>query len=526
MRGSGESSLAIWTAFDTETTATTRHLKHVLKIAWLRRRDETLSWATVGSSVVGGTDIVKGAADLTKADIFDYYDETDYVLSMEYERFLNEPLGGIALAQADISLDNTSLRFTPNKNATIGTALMPNRPIKLFLGFRVDGQDKVLQMFEGLTWQPEETKLERTCEIHAFDFIQYMFQYKLESTIYINQRSDEIIKDILDTIGFSTDQYELDTGLNTIGYAWFSKNDTAGERIRKICEAEEAVFYQDEEGILRFENRRHFSQSPHDTVQWTFDDNDILDWQVDKNVDIINRCVVKANPRTVQTTMEVWRDGIVEEVERGETKTIWASFENPCTSFTAPVATTDYVANSSYDGSGADMTSDISISFTGFTTSAKFEITNNGKQKAYLTLLRLRGTPATVTSAIEQSYEDSDSIETYEEKQFIIENDFIDSNEFARYLARAIVEKYKKPLRRVKILVRGVPHLQLRDKVNVYDRDLGTYKEYRVMGIHGQLKPGEFLQWLTLREVTDKEADSWAIVGTTQVGATDEFVGI
>jgi hypothetical protein len=522
MLGSGISSAAIWTAFDTITTATVRKLKHSLKIAWKRIEDAGATFAVVGTSIVGGIDFVQGQSSIiTKPDVFSYDDETEKAMKIEYDREVDEPLGGISLAQADITLDNTDLRFTPNQSQTIGTAILPNRPLQVHLGFEVSSQDKTVPVFKGLSDMPREDKLRRICEVHCYDYLKYLNQYPLESTIYTDQRSDQIILDILTTVGFGSSQYELDTGLNTIGFAWFEKGETAGERIKKICEAEEANFYQDEEGILRFENRRHFAVSPHTDIVWTFNEDDILSWEEDHTVSIINKCIVKAEPREVSDLDEIWRDGIAEEVGSRDTLTIWANFENPCSALTDPVATTDYLANTAIDGSGSDITSGVSIVMTAFAQSAKLEITNSGASTAYLTLLRLRGTPALITSPVKQTYEDTDSISKYEEHQLEIVNDFIANDSFAYYLARAIVRKYKDPLRRARIRVRGVPHLQLKDKVRVYDQDLGTYKNYRVMKIRGQMTPGSFEQTITLREITTGEVDGWAIVGTSAVEGYD-----
>ncbi len=142
MLGSGISSEAIWTPFDSITTATIRPVRARVYVSWTRQASVT-NYAVVGSSVVGGTDIVQGSGDLgiNEADQFDYFDETDNVIRIEYERHLIEPLGGFSMAIADVVLDNTSLRFTPNYNATIGTALRPNRPLKLFIGFKSDSVD-------------------------------------------------------------------------------------------------------------------------------------------------------------------------------------------------------------------------------------------------------------------------------------------------------------------------------------------------------------------------------------------------
>src|SRR3990172_3475356 len=149
MQGSGESSLSIWTAFDTITTASVRVLKHVVRVAWTRLQDAAATFAVVGTSVVAGIDIVQGQDSvITKPDIFDYFDETSRAVQIEYEREVIEPLGGVALAQADVLFENTDLRFTPNQNATIGTALRPNRPVNIHVGFEVLGQSKTIVVFK------------------------------------------------------------------------------------------------------------------------------------------------------------------------------------------------------------------------------------------------------------------------------------------------------------------------------------------------------------------------------------------
>jgi len=500
-------------------TAIVRKLAHVLRISWTRGKDENAAFAVVGSSVVGGIDIIKGVESaVTKPDYFDYLDESENALRIEYDRWIDEPQGGIALALADVLLDNTDLRFTPNQDSTIGTAILPNRPLKADIGFDVLSQQKTVPVFKGLTKTPTESKENRTLAIPCIDYIKFMDDYPLESTIYTDQRSDQIIADILDTVGFSTDQYDLDTGLDIIGFAWFKKGETAGERIRRICEAEEGFFYQDEKGMVRFENRRHYRVAPHQTRQWTFDTDDILHWEELQSVEIINRCVVKGEPREVAGTKEIWRLGAVMELDHAESRTEWADFEDPVTTITNPVASTDYFANSEEDGSGDDVTSDVTVVITKFAKSAKLVITNASGGKAYITFFKLRGTPAEITHEVNEYYEDSDSIEKYGRKEYVIRNDFIDSRSFAYYLASAIVAKYKEPKKRLRLTVRGCPHFQLKDKVAVIDADQGDLDtDYRIMRIRGVLAPGEFRQIIDLREITDEEADCWAIVGSSTV---------
>ncbi len=507
MQSRGVSSEAIWTAFDSVTTATVRKVVGLVWVAWTRIANVT-NYATVGSSVINGTDILAGndVSTINNADAFDYFDESDRVIRIEYERSLLEPLGGMSIALADVLLDNTDLRFTPDKNSTIGTALRPNRPLKIFIGFNVQGQDKVISMIEGLTLQPKEDKMRRTVTLSAYDYLQWLNQKPQETAIYQNQRSDEIIADILSRAGVGSSSYALDQGLNTIGFAWFEKGQTAGNRIRKLVEAEEGVFYQDENGILRFENRDKYSQSPHNAAVWTIDSDDILDWKQDYSSRIINRVIVSGKPRSVKGEAEIWKDGVEEEIAAGATLEIWANFEDPVSDITAPVSGTDYEAHTATGGAGADITSDIAIVTTEFTKSAKLEITNNNASPAFVNLLKLRGLPATVDYEIQQVFEDTDSIADYNEQQITVDNEYIDDPGFAANMAQNIVRRSKTPNERIIITVKGIPQLQLRDQVRVYDQDIEGYKNYRVLKIQGVLENGAFTQNLYLRKITNNES--------------------
>lgn len=526
MQGKTQSSESIWTAFNNITTASSRQLKWLLKIAW-NRVTNSGAFATVGSSIVGGSNVVKGLdAISTGPDLFNYFDETARAIRIEYDRSVEEPLGGIAKCIADFQLDNTDQRFTPNNNATIGTAILPNRPIQAAIGFFVNPVDKTVYVFKGLTKQPRENKLNRTVDITAFDYLEYLNDFALTAEFYTDQTSDEIIAAILADAGISTNQYDLDEGLNTIGFAYFEQGQTALSRIRLICEAEGAIFFQDETGIIRFENRRHNREAPHSTPVWDLDPDDVVLWEIDQTFQIINKVVITVQPRMVEASQEVWRAAEELEVAGGETKTIFAEFSDPVTAITSPVSTTDYTAFSQTAGAGSNLTSSISVVATLFTNTTKLEITNSGSDKAFVNLMKIRGTPAVVTGGFIETYEDTDSIAKYQRQQLNISNPYIDTASFAAYIAKMIVLKYKEPLSRIRIRVQGIPQLQLNDMVRLKEPDLLTYTNYRVVRIQGVLEEGLFYQDLTLREVTTSETDAWAVVGITQVGSTTEFVGI
>lgn len=506
MLGSGISSLAIWTPFDSTTTATVRTLKARVLVAWTRVQTVN-SFAIIGTSLIGGTDIVQGVGDnvLNNADLYQYFDETARVLRIEYERHLIEPLGGAAIAMATILLDNNDLRFTPNYNATIGTALKPNRPIKIFIGFDVGGQEVTVPIIEALSLQPKEDKNARTLTIQAQDFVSFLDGIPQDTAVYQDKRTDQIIADILASAGIGSSNYTLDAGINTPAFVGFGVGDYVGTSIKQLVEAEEGIFYQDEQGQFRFDNRLKSASAPYTVVQWTINPEDILEWEVQDSSQIINHMLISGKPRSVKGEVEIWRDGVEEIILPNQSLTIWAQFNDPVTTIAAPEATLDFQAFNQTAGAGSDVTAHLSFSVTSFSTTAKIVITNSGSDTAYLNLFRLRGTPATVDFDISETYEDGTSVSLYNVQQQQITNNFIQSADFAKTLAKNIVNRYKDPTDILQLKIRGVPQLQLRDKVQVKDPDLGTYKDYRIIGIAGVFEPGSFTQTLTLRLITSAE---------------------
>lgn len=507
MLGSGNSSLSIWTPFDSITTATIRPLRARCLVAWTRQQVVN-NFAIVGTSIIGGTDVVQGVGDnvLNNADLYQYFDETNNVIRLEYERHLIEPLGGVAIANCVVTLDNTDLRYTPDYSATIGTAIKPNRPIKLFIGFLVNGQEVTIPVIEALSLQPKEDKLARTVTIQANDFIASLDQLPQETSVYVDQRTDQIIQDILSRAGIGSSNYQLDQGINTPGFAGFGIGDFAGESIRKLCEAEEGWFYVDETGKYRFDNRFKNKYSPYNSSVWTIEPEDVVEWQIQESSQIINHAIIKGQPRSVKGVVEVWRDGTEEEVVPGGSLVITAQFQDPVSVVEAPESLLDYQALDHPNGAGSDITSSVTVSVVAYTTTAQITLTNNHPSSvAHFWYLKLRGTPATVDYKIEQVYEDTGSANTYNRQEHTLTNDFIQSPDFAAQLAHDIVNRYKDPCAVLQLKVRGIPQLQLRDNILIQEPDLKTYKNYRLIAIQGVFEPGSFIQTLTLREITPNE---------------------
>lgn len=240
-------------------------------ISWLKTYAGA-DWFSIGISTIGGNDVIKGTGSVvSEADNYAYYDESDYLMSLEYDRWFEEPVFSISRGLCDIILDNNDDRFTPGVDATIGDYIKPRRPLRAYAGFKIAGVDIMPQIFVGTIVEfPKVDNQAKTATIHAIDFTEVLWNMTVEqNALFENKRTDELIEELLTTnVGLSIGQYLLDTGTVTIPFAFFEKGQKIGDIISKLCEAEQATFYVDEHGIFHFEIRTHWNNLPHTNMKF------------------------------------------------------------------------------------------------------------------------------------------------------------------------------------------------------------------------------------------------------------------
>jgi hypothetical protein len=317
--------------------------------------------------------------------------------------------------------------------------------------------------------------------------------------------------------------------LQIIPTAWFAGN-TALYEIKVACEAEGARFFSDENGNLYFQNRQFYNLTDSYKVSsWEFNFNRLFDHELPmRENEIINKVLVKIKPRVIVSEKEIWNYSFTPSIEASETKTVWAEFTDPCPTTAAgivePVATTDYTANTQEDGEGDDKTAQIDIDITKFATSAKLEITNNDAGTVYLTMLKLRGTPAEEASEVRVIVEDNDSIESFGTRPsggYIIDNKYLADETYAGTLAQQLIDWYKDPLSRVVLKNRSVPHLQLGDMISVKNDELNTSKLMRITTLKNSYTTDGFNQEIHARDVATFELLSFFTIGDSEIESVD-----
>lgn len=512
-----------WTAEERDSF---RSIAQNTRVSW--KKDNLLlnRTFTIGVSTIGGNDLIGiNPGAIGSPANYRYFDESAYVTGLSWERALNMPTGGLTKAMANIELDNTSGRFTPRfmgGSSELFTAILPRRPVSISAGFNYAGINQTLPQFSGITTkQPRVDARSRRVSMQAADYLDYFQNRYIDHTVmFTSQFTDQVMADVLSDLGMSTAQYDLDRGINLIPFGLFETGTRLAEIFGKLAEAENGHFYQDEQGVFRFENRQHWDSSPFNAVQRIVLTGQVIEAEAPDEDHLVNVVEIRSNKRSKQVEQTIFRLNTSDAVVllAGQTTEIFIKFDDPVLSMVTPTTTGEdsyYIANAAEDGSGVDLSSAIIVErIDRFATSAKFQFRNSGSATAYLVEMVLAGRPAKVEREVYYREQDDSSVTAYEERPLSIENDYIDSA-WAPSYARMILNDFSAIENIQRITIRALPELQLGDLISWQ----GRY--WRVYGMRTSLAPsGGFIQELTLLQRT---ITTYFRIGVSTIGGTDRI---
>lgn len=541
--------------FTSNANSTTQLVDYGILIAWTEQINSSYAFFTIGTSLIGGPDVIKGGgSEVTFLDRYQYSDYSQYGLSIDINRSIGQYPYGTIMGQAEVKLDNTGLTFMPGYDPTIGNYILPNRPVKLSTGL----SGELITMFAGYSMAPVNNVNERETVLSCYDGMNYLNMTvstgagpiaAANGGVYINEYAHVIIGDLLAEAGFASTDYVLEQSLQQpIGY--FSpinfQNGTnvtgnmgsIGYIISALCEAEMGIFFFDENGTAHFWNRQHIPDNT--TVQQTFNYNEIISYNIE-NTPIINSVEVQSSPRAVASKQQIWQLATPVLVPAGSTAVVSADFADdtgsmPVTELDTPAlfnasnaATSNFAVNLNSDGSATqDVSSYIAAPTVALSGSnAQLTFTNTYTQPIYITQMALYGTPAKVTQVIDQVFTNPTSIGLYginpanNGQPLVIQNDLVQDPSTAYSICYQLVQDYNVPLQRMSLEVMAVPQLQFGDYVTVTLDDTGQTLNYTVVGVEfSQTKDDPFKQVI---DVEVKQMITYFTIGTSLIAGTDQI---
>lgn len=493
-----------------------RKIVQSTQISWNKSLVSSYRLFTIGVSAIGGGDFINSEGAVNSDwNKYLYSNESAYVTMLDYERALKMPLGGLVKAIGDASLDNTSGRFTPRVmggTSELFTAVSkPGRPIIINAGFNYDGVDQMNPQFVGVTTKsPEIDMRSRSVQLHFADFINFLQnRYVDDTTMYTGIRTDTLIENFLVRMGYGTSQYDLDIGINTIPFLIAEVGAKFSDIIDRAVQAENGHIYQDELGIIRFENRQHWDSPPYTYETRVLTTSMVMDATAPSDDHIINVVEVRSSPREKQPSGNIYTLNVPIELATGDNE-IFINFENPVLAADAPVVT----ANSLEDGSGSDISGSVARKNTSlFAQAVKYTFTNNSGGIGYITALTINGREATVGENIYWRQQDDSSVTAYEERPIIVENDYIQDLSWAKSYAQLILNDFSEPEKLQTVKIRAISAFKLGDLISWQGRS------WRIFGIKTEIDPSVgFVQELQLLQ---REIIRYFRIGISTIGGAD-----
>jgi hypothetical protein len=222
--------------------------------------------------------------------------------------------------------------------------------------------------------------------------------------VQADKRSDQIFKTIVANIPKAPAATQIGNGMERYAYALDQSQDDGFSvltEFQRLANSELGYVYLKGgplgAGILCFEDRRRRGTVTNSAYALTV----LHAMQVaDDRGATINRVQVKVHPRTLDRSPTVifsldqrpYIPRLTSQTfkcpykDKGSTENRIGAVDQ-----VEPVATTDYVFNGAEDGSGLDLTGQLSISCTWGGNSAQITVTNLGPEDGYLTSFQLRG---------------------------------------------------------------------------------------------------------------------------------------
>jgi hypothetical protein len=450
--------------------------------------------------------------------------------------------------------------------------------IGLFLSMTVVGDGITRQLFVGYVsaapYDPGKYG-PRRCRVTVTDWFTHAMNHKLQSpALASNKTATEALQLVLNDIP-NVPNLDFDT-TNPVTFPTVfdvSKRDTtAYAEISKIVVSAMGYAFISREGALTYESNeyrnglrtleQYAAPSANSGAQLNqtggyrllqsggkmlinqtytpiFTDN-TQGMEIEYTADnVINRITVVANPRVVGTPASVLANiattgdrQLIGPLETKEFTLRYRDPSNPDAQVTGkdmidPVVTTDYLMSANQDGTGANLSANLTVTAVHSAQNSVITVVNTVGVKGYL-WLQLRGTPISVNDPIEDVQEDTVSLAAYGPHEITIDQKYV-------------VELDKGPGEAAKVLLankdvhkilRSISYtcndgnllgiflsMEIGHVIHVVDTYNGIDGNYYIDGYHYEIQPGGIVNFTVLVRVFLSLALGLSLAAITQVDA-------
>jgi hypothetical protein len=439
--------------------------------------------------------------------IVEYHDGTDWV---NISRYVVEDIkwtSGFAspspddrlagLGTLELTLNNVDKLFTPYGGDTArGLSTLAGWKKGAKVRVRVEIKNKSWTMWVG---RVADIKSDdglwgnRRAHVICVDWMDVAARYPMKnSEILTDKTIDQAVEVILGRLSIQPEDTDLDRGKELLPavFSNVKEKTKALSELNKLVMSELGYGYILKDGTLRIENNEARTGSRGldkvnvhpdlmtnlelvDGDSFTLTDGELLlleeaeevrltytaeklEMETDNN-QVLNSVYVRDYPvRTDTSLVTVFSLGSPLAIPPGATVTITGRYTNPsggspisATNLQTPVATTDYLFNTASNGSGTNITTDLTVTATYYGDQVEYELTNGNTSLGYVTRLQARGFGIYFDSPIEVYVSDDDAIDEHGDFSIVLDQRYKRDFYAGVAYARSAIELMKDPKSRI-----------------------------------------------------------------------------
>ena len=434
-----------------------------------------------------GDGAVTGVGDDVTADVLG-----DGSWTSTYGRDQSRQLSPSRVGSATWSLCNTSRIYSPeNEDSPIVNDLGPARPVFFDVAFPTVDHALFRGRIDDFNVHPDRSNL--TADFTALDGLAQLQGVELSTQVYEGLRTGQIIRIILDAVGWPVADRLIDVGASFARFWWADGKD-AFIAVQEIVQAEgpPSIAYVAPGGTFVFEDRHHRLQdarslSPQaafasrlvscDTPAVTgFSYTAPFEYETGWR-DIVNSVETVVDERQPDIEVDpVWESDSPFSISSGETVSIAVTTNEPMTNAITPQL------NSDYFHTGPGTVTVVLSRLSGQTII--IQLTAAGGAST-VTFLRLRARLIPVARMIRVTATDPASIGTFGERRFPGQIPWATANDTAA-VADVILSHYaqRRPIVKMRVVAQDPDHLEqilgrtISDRITISNGELGLDSDF------------------------------------------------
>lgn len=408
----------------------------------------------------------------------DLLEETAYETSM--------PLGGVSANELNITFNNEDRRFSiNNQQSYLKDYLKKNRKVKVWFGAYVN--DNLEWYPWGVFWTDSWNieKRSMVAKLRALDSLDLLKKTNyLTSTLKFNKTLTELATDILIDAGLKTSDFIIDPVCDSIviPYSWFDKQSHR-DALQKLASCALVSIYCDHNGRIVVDNILNAKEYVTDFTEDSY--MDVNYPQAYKSS--YNYVEVEYINYSLEDQQEIYNEDMSEIIEPNTSKQFICRFNNvPC----------DEIQDPTIIGTNLEV-----IDTKKYAWGCIVTIQNIGSTDSTLTNINIQGRPLKEQSRSVVVAKDENSILLEGEiRAPKISSPFIQTREYAKYLADTLLSIYLNAKYDAQLNARGDIAVQLENQVKLIDPIEGVNDYYKIIRQSAKWN-GAFHLDITLKKV-------------------------